>query len=200
MADQWLDGLDARLRHMPQLPAVGRHVDQTIVVNASSAVDWTPLRRARLVLLGELATLQRVSAIMYQVTTERRRHSLVQEWNQAARTGKGQQGALVHIAQTPYTVADAYKSSTDRDRAKRAQAVITLLGDDTSQRQKWKTKAEASVKVATVLRKLGADTTLDLLEHSYVLAMCNLHIILGYPLFPLPARDRFARLLERPTT
>lgn len=195
MADQWLDNLDARLQRETPPPAQGTHIDQVIVANASAPQDWQPLRRARLVLLGELATLQRASSVMYQVTTERRRTALVRQWQAAAYPQTGQQGVLVHIGQTPYTVADKYRNSANPERAERADAVIALLGDDCDAREAWDTKAKASIRVPTVLRKLGQRPTLDLLEHSYVLAMCNLHIILGYPLLPPPTRERFVGLL-----
>lgn len=201
MADQWLDGLESRLRRSPTLPAVGRSVDEIIVVNGSSPVPWTTMRRARLVLLGELATLMRVNSVMYQVTTERRRFSLVHEWDEVQRAlergpASGQRGAFVHIAQSPYTVADYYRHSTSwPDRAERARSVLELLGDDTAARKRWEELARASREVPTVLRKLGHKTTVDLLEHSYTLSLCNLHVLLGYPLGPLPTRDRFERLL-----
>jgi hypothetical protein len=104
----------------------------------------------------------------------------------------------VHISQSPYTVADAYSRSSDPDRAARARTVLSLLGDDPAARAHWESRARASAGVATVLRKLGPDTTVDLLEHSYVLAMCNLHVLLGYPLSALPPRQRFDRLLRPP--
>jgi hypothetical protein len=201
MADQWLVGLPARLARDPAPPVRCRDVDEVVVVNASSAVGWTPMRRLRFVLWSELSTLIRVNSVMYQVTTERRRSALVDEWDDAGREGRGQRGALVHIAQTPYTVADAYRHSTDwPDRAARAQAVLDLLGDDPAGRQRWKERAARSTGVPTVLRKLGRPDTLALLEHSYVLAMCNLHVLLGYPLLSLPSDDRFARLLTPATT
>lgn len=202
MADQWLDGLDARLRHAAALPAVGRHVDEVVVVNGSTPVPWTGMRRAHLVLLGELATMMRVSSVMYQVTTERRRFAQVREWDeqqQALDHGRsaGQRGALVSIAQSPYTVADSYLHATSwPERAERARAVLDLLGDDPVTRTSWEERARASAGVATVLRKLGRPTTIDLLEHSYILSMCNLHVLLGYPLGPLPARERFERMLN----
>ena len=201
MADQWFDGLDARLRHAATLPAVGRQVDEVVVVNGSSPVPWTELRRAHLVLLGELATLMRVNSVMYQVTTERRRFSLVHDWDQAQRArdegaSAGARGALVHIAQSPYTVADYYRRATAwPDRAERARAVLDLLGDDPAARRRWEDITVASTRVPTVLRKLGRQTTIDLLEHAYTLSMCNLHVLLGYPLGPLPSRERFERLL-----
>jgi hypothetical protein len=49
----------------------------------------------------------------------------------------------------------------------------------------------------SVLRKLGPDATARLLWHGYVLAACNLHVILDD--FPLPDRlptvDTFRRLI-----
>jgi predicted acylesterase/phospholipase RssA len=197
MADQWPGGLSGRLERLPDLPMAQRDIDEVVVINGSSPLPWTPMRRARLVLAGEFATLSRVNSVMYQVTTARRRASLVSDWNRAAQTGQGQRGALVNIAQTPYTVADFYHRRADAwpDRAKRAEAVLKLLGDDETTRAGWQARAKASRDVATVLRKLGVDTTLALLEHSYVLAMCNLHVLLDYPLLPLPARERFTRLL-----
>jgi hypothetical protein len=197
MADQWPGGLPDRLERLPGLPVAQRDIDEIVVVNGSSPLPWTPMRRARLVLAGELATVSRVNSVMYQVTTARRRAALVSDWNHAARAGRGQRGSLVHIAQTPYAVADFHRRDADAwpDRAARAGAVLDLLGDDEAARAAWQARAKASRDVATVLRKLGADTTLGLLEHSYVLAMCNLHVLLGYPLLPLPGRERFSRLL-----
>lgn len=201
MADEWLVGLPARLARDPAPPVQCRDVDEVVVVNASSAVGWTPMRRLRFVLWSELSTLIRVNSVMYQVTTERRRSALVDDWDTAQRLGRGQRGALVHIAQTPYTVADAFKDSTRwPDRATRARAVLDLLGDSLDARQRWKDGAARSTAVPTVLRKLGRPATLGLLEHSYVLAMCNLHVLLGYPLLPLPGADRFTRLLTPTAT
>jgi hypothetical protein len=155
------------------------------------------MRRLRLVVRAELATLQRVNSVMYQVTTERRRQSLVASWDGKTGSPTGVRGALVHIAQSPYHVAERYRNSTRwPERAERAGAVIAALGDDDASRRHWGDLADRSRDVPTVLRHLGRDTTLDLLEHSYVLAMCNLHFLLGYPLLPLPGRERFARLLE----
>jgi len=196
MADQWLIGLAGRLQRAPQLPVVAREVDEVVVVNASSPVAWSPMKRARLVLAGELATLLRVNSVMYQVTTARRRYALIREWEDAVRDQRGQRGALVHIAQSPYDVADRYSGSdAPVDRKERARAVVALLGDDEVARTRWRERADASRSVATVLRRLGRETTLDLLEHSYVLTMCNLHVLLGHPLMQLPNRERFARLL-----
>lgn len=196
MADQWIDGLAARLERLPELPTRGRVIDEAIVVNASSATAWTNVRGSKVMLLSELMTLKRVSSVLYQVTTERRRQGLVAAWNAADRDGRGQRGALVHIAQSPYLVADRYRgSASSPERAERSEAVLTLLGDTAEGRQHWSRRAAASRTIPTVLRKLGRENTIDLLEHAYLLAMCNLHILLGYPLFSGAARDRVAHLL-----
>jgi predicted acylesterase/phospholipase RssA len=201
MADQWIDGLAARLERLPELPTRGRMIDEAIVVNASSPTAWTTVRASKIVLLSELLTLKRVSSVMYQVTTERRRHGLVAAWNASDRDGRGQRGSLVHIAQSPYLVADRYRgSSSSLERAERSAAVLALLGDTKEGRQYWSRRAAASRTMPTVLRQLGREHSIDLLEHAYLLAMCNLHILLGYPLLSGAARDRVARLLgEQPS-
>jgi hypothetical protein len=177
MADQWLDGLPRRL--------------------ARRSAPWRQMRRHRLVLAAEFATLRRVNDVMYQVTTQRRRYGLVDRWDEAARAGSGTCGALVHIAQSPYGVADHYRGSTEwPDRGDRARAVLELLGDDEEGRTRWARRTDVSRAVPTVLRKLGRESTLDLMEHAYVLATANLHVLLGYPLLKPPLRERFAALLE----
>jgi hypothetical protein len=144
-----------------------------------------------------MATLLRVSSVMYQITTERRRSQLVADWDAACRAGTGQRGALVHIAQSPYRVASVYQGSGQwPERAARAEAVLAALGDTPAGRSAWQRRAEASSRVPTLLGRLGRDTPIDVLEHSYVLAMCNLHVLLGYPLLGLPPRERFSRLLK----
>jgi hypothetical protein len=117
--------------------------------------------------------------------------------------GHGQRGALVHIAQSPYLIADRWRGSrTDPVRAARSEAALALLGDTVDGRQRWAAQAAASQTVPTVLRKLGPAVTVDLLEHAYLLAMCSLHVLLDYPLLADPVRERVARLLSggRPTT
>jgi Patatin-like phospholipase len=196
MADDWFDGLADRL---PRLgPCITNpDIDETIVANGSAPPGWSALRRVLLAVVAEFATLSRVNNVMYQVTTSVRRSALVTQWEEAALAGKGMQGSLVHIAQSPYRAADAFRH--DRrypGRATRAEEVIAALGDDEASRKRWAAIAASSPLVPTVLRRLGRAVTLQLLEHSYVLAMCNLHVILGYPLLPMPSKDRFERLLD----
>jgi hypothetical protein len=57
--------------------------------------------------------------------------------------------------------------------------------------------AEQSRTLPTVLRKLGPESTARLLWHAYVLAACNLHVLLpGFTLpQPRPAEDEFRDLV-----
>ena len=196
MADDWFDRLPDRLHELG--PAVTNHdIDETIVANGSSPTGWSPLRRMLLAVVAEFATLSRVDGVMYEVTTKVRRSALIDDWDAAALAGKGMRGSLVHIAQSPYRTADAFRhDGRFPDRAARAAEVLAALGDTEESRAYWTEMAERSPAVPTVLRGLGRDVTVDLLLHSYVLTMCNLHVILGYPLLPLPGRDRFERLLD----
>lgn len=51
-------------------------------------------------------------------------------------------------------------------------------------------------RVRTTLSRLGTETAAYLLYHGYVLAMVNLHVILGYPLLPVPSIDRFRSIVR----
>jgi hypothetical protein len=99
----------------------------------------------------------------------------------------------VHIPQTPYVVADGFKRGSD-DRSERARAVVAALGDERATRARWAAVAKHNTSVKTVLRKLGPDDTTSLLHHAYILAMCNLHVVLNYPLLSLPNDDEFRSL------
>jgi hypothetical protein len=155
--------------------------------------SWLPIA-------NELSTLGRVKDVQYAVSTSTRRHDLVDDWDAAARAGHGVTGALVQIAQSPFEVPDAF-ADDDRwpDRAARAREAIAWLGDNEANRAAWTAVAERSRKLPTVLRKLGRDDTARLLWHGYVLAACNLHVLLpDFELPSLPAEDEFRELIGQP--
>ncbi|MER6401691.1 hypothetical protein ABT263_37475 [Kitasatospora sp. NPDC001603] len=198
MADQWLTALADRARRADRPPAQ-YEVDEIVVVNASAGMTWRPLPRSRIPLVGELAALLRIKSVLYDVTTSHRRNTLVR-WSERPAPEGAPVSALVHIAQSPYRVADAYAAAGDRwpERATRAKEVLDALGDDPRSRAAWQDLARRSSGTPTVLRKLGADTTTDLLFHAYTLAACNLHVLLGHPLPPaLRDRQYFADLVGR---
>jgi hypothetical protein len=43
---------------------------------------------------------------------------------------------------------------------------------------------------------MGETVTIDLLRHGYVLAMANLHVILGYPWLEVPDRASFEAMVR----
>jgi len=199
MGDQWLDGLPIRIRDNPGLPVKTSAVDEVIVVNSSAGPAWTAAGARWLPVLSELTTLLRVKDVQYAVSTANRRNSLVRTWNAAASKGQGPQGALLHIAQSPFDVADAYHHADTRwpRRSERAREALAWLGDTEQNRTAWAATAAASRSVPTVLGKLGPDRTAFLLWHAYVLAACNLHVLLDdFPLPPaLPSSDEFRALI-----
>jgi predicted acylesterase/phospholipase RssA len=198
MADQWLDGLAARIRDNPGLQVKTPAVDEVIVVNSSAGPPWTPAGASWLPVLSELTTLLRVKDVQYAMSTSTRRHNLVTGWDAAASTGQGTQGALLHIAQSPFEVPDAFHHAGSRwpQRSERAREALAWLGDTDQNRTAWAATAAASRSVPTVLRKLGPDQTARLLRHAYVLAACNLHVLLdGFPLPPAPPSDEDFRAL-----
>ena len=202
MADQWLAGLSARVTDNPQLKVKSHALDESIVVNSSAGRTWVAVRGSWLPIRNELTTLMRVKDVQYAVSTGTRRHQLVADWDAAAHAGHGTRGALVHIGQSPFEVPDAFSKATAHwpQRATRAQEALSWLGNTPQNRQAWATIAEQNRVVPTVLRKLGPEQTARLLWHAYVVAACNLHVILEDFKLPatLPSQDEFRRLIDQP--
>jgi hypothetical protein len=80
------------------------------------------------------------------------------------------------------------------DRAERAQGALAKLEDGGLSEQQWKQRAKDNSEVPTTLVAFDKEVTAQLLHHAYVLAMVNLHVILGYPLCDVPALERFQEL------
>ena len=99
---------------------------------------------------------------------------------------------LINIPQSPFDVAAAFAVGHG-PAAERGVAVTEALGD-TSPR--WTADARANSTVKTSLSKMGVDVSARLLHHAYVLAMSNLHVLLDYPLLPMPDRQRFVDLVS----
>ena len=155
MADQWADGLAARVRDNAELDIMTKGLDALIVANASAGPAWTTVKASWLPVANELSTLGRVKDVQYAVSTSTRRHDLVNDWDAAALSGHGVTGALVQIAQSPFEVPDAF-AGDDRlpDRSARAREAIAWLGDSHASRAAWAAVAEQSRTLPTVLRKL----------------------------------------------
>ncbi|HEY5873738.1 MAG TPA: patatin-like phospholipase family protein [Ilumatobacteraceae bacterium] len=186
MADQWETGRANRPLADDRFPAA----DELIVVNASAAA--TTLATKTRLLGAELFGLKRPIDVMYDITTKMRRFELVEDWNAAERSGRGQRGTLVHIPQSPFVVAERLARLGTPAQQARANAVLPLIPGT---KEEWAATAAASTGVRTTLGKLGADVVARLLLHSYVLAMVNSHVVLGYPLLEFPRLADMERLV-----
>jgi predicted acylesterase/phospholipase RssA len=196
MADQWGQNVEARQARWPQAAAL-RPPDELIVVNSSGGNFWKSVGALRTPLVGELRALKRDEEILYDTSTSLRRQGLVGRFDRAELMGKGLRGALVHIPQSPFDVPTAFANSPDwPERADRAQAVLAKFAAAGESAQTWKELAARSSQVSTSLSGLGTESAAGLLRHAYLLAMANLHVILGYPLLDLPGNDRFLDLVS----
>jgi predicted acylesterase/phospholipase RssA len=196
MGDQWAQGLAARKRRWAGLADRLHEPDELVVVNASAGMRFGSTASLALPLVGEFTTLLRDKSVLYDVGTSVRRQALIARFQLAEQKNQGLRGALVHIPQSPFATADAFVSDRDHlERAARARAALERLGYNKATRQEWQAIADQNSRVATVLSSLGDQVAARLLRHGYVLAMVNLHVILGYPLLELPAHDRFEGML-----
>jgi predicted acylesterase/phospholipase RssA len=201
MADQWMAGLASRMQENAGLQVMAPVLDQMIVVNSSAGPHWTTVPASWLLIRNELSTLARVKDVQYAVSTSTRRHQLVTGWDAAADKGRGARGALVHIAQSPFEVPDAFAhAATASQQGSRAHEALAWLGDTPENRAAWAETARLNRAVPTVLRKLDPDPTARLLWHAYVLAAANLHVILDdFPLpTQLPTKEDFGALINEP--
>jgi Patatin-like phospholipase len=195
MGDQWAQGLTARKQRWAPLADQLQDADELIVVNASAGMTFHSTGSLRLPLVGEFTTLLRDKSVLYDNGTSVRRQALVARFRLAELQGHGLRGALVHIPQTPYVVADAFAHDADPARASRAQAALAKLGDTTERRNDWASIAAANSQVATVLWGIGPSVGARLIRHGYVLAMINTHVILGYQLLDVPDQTHFEAML-----
>jgi predicted acylesterase/phospholipase RssA len=194
MADQWGQDIDGRKDRWTQAKDL-RSIDELIIINASAGLEETNLSRLRIPFLGELLSLFRDIDVLYDNSTSLRRQALVGRFDLAAVTGKDLKGALVHIPQSPFKVPSYFAESEDwPDRKNRAlQALQVLSGEDS---QQWSRVVRDNQRVKTSLSKIGAQRTGLILRHAYILTMINLHVILDYPLLPLPPIKEFEALAE----
>lgn len=194
MADQWEEGLAARIDRWPELGDIQRPADVLIVANSSAGWGWDPFGSTRWP-KRELTALMRNQGVQYDVSTSRRRRALVQTWMDNERRGSGQQGVIVMIDRSPYVVADAF-AADPTERGARAREAVEFLGDDASARGEWVRRARSNASVPTVLGALGVEETLDLLEHAYTSTLVGLYVIEGVGALRNFERDRFAALIN----
>ena len=187
MADEWALGVGERNARWAALAPALREPDELVVVNSSAPLDLRPLGKLRLPIVGEALTLKRDIDILYDTTTSTRRRWLVDTF----RSGGHLRGAIVQISQSPFRVPTSFAAGDDA-QAQRARAMLDALGDSEAA---WDERVQRTRTVKTTLNRLGARDAADLVHHGYVLAMANLHVLLDYPLLPLPSAARFAELV-----
>ena len=165
-------------------------IDEVVVINASAAKELTNRARVRVPVLGELLTLLAVKDVLYDQTTAVRRRLLNLRYRIAARApqleGDGLLGATIQIDRSPFELADRFIKGRDQF-AMRARAVRTALGED--ERAAWAAVALANRKVRTKLSKIPKADAARLLRHAYILTMADTHVLLDYPLLPMPSVD-----------
>jgi predicted acylesterase/phospholipase RssA len=195
MGDQWAHGLENR---SDDHPGVFQQADELVVANGSGGLEFGSVARLGIPWIGEFLTLLKDKSVLYDNGNSVRRRELVARFDLAEREGNGLRGSLVHIPQSPYKVPRAFESSADwPERAERAQAALAHLQQGTSETEAdWVGIAKANAAVPTTLFGLKTDVTASLLRHAYVLAMVNLHVILGYPLRPIPSAEAFESLVS----
>lgn len=200
MGDQWAVGFSDRAEIWDWLGQNRQVPNQLVVVNASARVPWVPFRGGWVPLWNELAAFLRVADIMYVNTTNVRRRDIVASFNPLKPDQAGKlAGALVQIAQSPFDVAWRFERIQENPVGDRARAVTQALGPEN--RGRWEQIARQNAAVATTLSKLGVEVSARLLYQGYVVAMCNLHVIMGedgtWPLLPVPSLERFEALAKQ---
>ncbi len=192
MGDQWALGFRGRRACWPDLETTHSEPHDLVVVNSSAGLGWSELKRSIVPGIGELLTLLKVKDVLYDQTTATRRRLLGDRSRRALAGTEGMRVGLINIPQSPFDVAAAFAVGHG-PAAERGVAVTEALGD-TSPR--WTADARANSTVKTSLSKMGVDVSARLLHHAYVLAMSNLHVLLDYPLLPMPDRQRFVDLVS----
>jgi predicted acylesterase/phospholipase RssA len=192
MATEWPTGVERRNKqwaaHDPRL----RAPQELVGVNASAGLGWTPRRSLRLPLVGEVMTLLAVKDVLYDQTTAVRRRALLRRFwlaelgPDAHRREPVLDGVLVQINRSPFEIADSFASGSD-DKAERAQALLNHIADE--DRPTWAQITRDNAAVKTTLSSVGRERAALLLRHAYALTMAMTHIVLGYPVRPLPSLD-----------
>ncbi|MGE0881754.1 MAG: patatin-like phospholipase family protein [Acidimicrobiia bacterium] len=203
MGTEWHLEADRRSQR-PFAPTPTIHVpDEIVVVNASAGLEVTERRSLRVPFLGEITTLVAVKDVLYDQTTAVRRRLLFLRFTAPADTPPAFKGAMVQIDRSPFAMIESFAGKCDEPekdddpsdpKGNRARDLKERL--DCATKDSWEKIADESKGVKTALSKLSAPAAARLLHHAYVLTMVNTHILLDYPLLPIPDVADFERLLR----
>lgn len=189
MADQWGQGVARRNKRWASLHPSLREPEDLIVVNSSAPMRWGSVWKLGIPLLGEAFTFRRDVNVLYDNTTTPRRRLLHSVFVRSMETGKGLKGTVLQVSQSPFDVPSGFAyPSSEHPFAERARRVLTALGATAGE---WDVIRDANSAVKTTLSRVPPQDAERLIRHGYVLAMANLHVVLDYPLLPIPSSDRF---------
>ncbi len=190
MGTEWLLRMTSGFKADDNRPARPPNtIDEAVVVNSSASKGVVKRTLVRVPLIGELVTLLAVKDVLYDQTTAVRRRLLYLRSKVAAKAPQmardGLPCAIVQIGRSPFATAGAYRRGSS-PTATRAREVIEALGDT---EKEWDGIAAANAAVGTTLSKIPAERAAHLLRHAYVLTMAETHVLLGYPLRPVPTLE-----------
>lgn len=188
MGDQWAAGYRRRIDNLPARYA-DREPDELVVVNSSAPTGWMKRTLLKIPIVWDFAAVRADQGIQYQNTTAQRRSALITRFELSEQRGNGMRGTYVGIEQSPFRVATLMRNHPTR--GERAAAVLAALGDTDGNRKAWDETVETNKNVKTQLSKMPTDLCAAIVHQAYVTAMCNAHVILGYPLLPIPERSQF---------
>ena len=173
MADQWEGGLAQRLTVCRQLEAIQEPADVLVVANASEDWEWNPFT-ARSRLGRELLGLQRDQGVQYDVSTARRRARLLRRpHDDAGRVGPA--GVIVMVDRSPVTLSEPFSHGDDEIAARAREALTFVLEQHSG--PEWDAMAKRNAVVGTALAAIGAEPTLDLMEHAYTSTVVGLYVL-----------------------
>ena len=185
MGEQWLVN-DDRKDRKDGAPVV-REPQEVIIVNSSANERHSSLATLSLPFVGELFGLVRIINTLFENTTTTRRQYLFSRFQK-----NHPAGCFVTIDQKPYSVAEKLKA--DPQYQPRAAAVRTALANQSD--EFWDKLADRTSHAPTTFRGMGVDCATDLLWHGYLNAMCNSHVVLGYPLLAVPTREQIRQYVQ----
>jgi predicted acylesterase/phospholipase RssA len=195
MATEWPLRLDARLAEGGGPSPPPSRFDELIVVNASAAKGTIGRQSLDVPILGEFTELLAVKDVLYDQSTAVRRRLLDLRFRIGEKRDTGPQlsGTIVQIDRSPVALPRQFERGTD-DRAHRARSVLNALASRSE--QDWQDDADANKAVRTQLSKIKPAVAARLLRHAYVLTMANAHVLLNYPLLPIPEIASFEELIQ----
>lgn len=201
MGEQWPMGLHERKKRLSGLSELAFDADDVFLVNATASLEHTPLRWFhRIPFLGESTIFYRIICTLFDQTTAHRRKSLFHEFREALLDGKGMRGIMVMLEHTPFTMLNWICTTTEpqlQEARDRADAILSQMPAD--MQSQWEIIKKNSINAPTTLCAIKADTAKELIYHSFIVAMVNAHVLLGYPFFAsLLDKDKFnIQVLQR---